>query len=70
LPAALAGSPESQRTLGLLTEGPQFTFYLDGVKIAEFEESELVSGDIAMWASAGERASRLLWDNLEIYELK
>lgn len=69
LPASLAGKAEAMRTLGLLAQGSQITLYLDGTEVTSFEDTDLTSGDIALWARAGETVMRLLFDNLEIYEL-
>ena len=65
----LAGKAEALRTLGLLAQSSQITLYLDGTEVASFEDTDLTSGDVALWGRAGETVLRLLFDNMEIYEL-
>lgn len=70
LPASVAGRPESLRTIGLLAQGSDYAFYVDGVRVGDFQEGELTSGDIALWTKAGETVFRVVFNNWEVYELK
>jgi len=70
LPASLSGKTESKRTIGILAQGSDFTVYLDGTPAHSFSDSAHLSGDLAIWTHAADSVLRVVYDNLEVYELK
>jgi hypothetical protein len=70
LPASLAGQAESKRVVAILAQGSDFTLYLDGAPVHSFTDGKHTSGDLAIWAHAADTVMRIIYDNLEVYQLK
>jgi len=55
-----------------VTEGDKFTFYINGIKVAEAYDSTFVSGKIGLVAETSEDYSNALvsFDNFKVWSLK